>query len=72
MARRNTLRPRSNAVAKSNATSWSTRLLKGKEDREEEEEIPSSRSEDEYTETPHPSSKSLSRPLVSLYPVAWV
>jgi len=47
MARRNTRRPRSNAVAKSNATSPSMRLLKEKEDREEEEEIPSSRSEDE-------------------------
>jgi hypothetical protein len=51
MARRNTRRPRSNAVAKSNATSRSRRLRKEKEDREEEEEMPSSRREDEYTET---------------------
>jgi len=36
-------------VAKSNATSRSTRLLKENEDMEEEEEIPRSRSEDEYT-----------------------
>ena len=46
------------------------RLLKEKEDREEEEHIPSSRSEDEYTETLRPSSKSSSQPMVSLYPVA--
>jgi len=51
MARRNTPRLRSSGVAKSNATSQSTRLLKEKENREEVEEITSSRSEDKYTET---------------------
>jgi hypothetical protein len=70
MARRNTQRSWSNAVAKSNVTSQSMRLLKEMEDMQEEEEIPSGRSEDEDTETPHPSSKSSSRPQVSLYPVA--
>jgi len=49
MARRKTRRPRSDAVTKSNATSLSTRLLKENEDREEEEEIPSSKCEDDYT-----------------------
>jgi len=43
-----------------------------KKERQEEEEIASSRREEEYTETPRPSFKSSSRPLVSLYPVAWV
>jgi len=59
-------------VGKSNATSRSTRLRKEEKDREEEEKIPCSRSEDEYTETPRHSSKSSYRLLVSLYPVARV
>ena len=72
MARTNNRGPRINAVAESNATCRSMRLLEEMDHREAEVEIPSSRTEDEYTETPRPSSKSSSRPLVSSYTVAWV
>ena len=72
MARRNTLRPSSNAVAKAKSTSWSMRLQKEKGNRENKETIPCTGSKDEYTETPRPTSRFSSQLLVSLYPVAWV
>jgi len=72
MARRNTQRLRSNTGAKTKATSQLTRQLKEIHDWEEHEEISSPGSDDEYTDTPHPSSKSSSWLLERLNPVAWV
>jgi len=72
IGRRHTHWSRNKTSDKSKATSQSTRPFKGKNGMEKEEEIPSSRSKDQYTESPLCAFMSLSQPLWKVYHVLLV